>query len=425
MKRVVVPCMLVVWAAFATSARAQEPAADARLLEQANRILAESPLIDGHNDLPWAFRENVGTRLEAIDLAADTKQGEHPLQTDLPRLRRGRVGAQFWSVYVPSGTIGAEAVVTVLEQIDFVHRMTTKHSDTLEMAYAADDVERIVRSGRIASMIGMEGGHSIGDSLAVLRQAYRAGARYMTLTHSDHNNWADSATGPPRHGGLTPFGREVVREMNRLGMLVDLSHVSPKTMHDALDTTEAPVIFSHSSARAIASHPRNVPDDVLARIPENGGVVMVTFVPPFISEATWEWSSRRRGKRQELEAMHPADPEAARRKLDEWVSANPAPPTSTRDVADHIDHVRKVAGIEHIGIGSDFDGIGSTPVDLTGVEDFPALFAELLRRGYSADELRKIASANVLRVMREAERTAVRLQRERPPSDARITDASD
>jgi membrane dipeptidase len=420
MKRVVVPFLLLGCLSLPPFVRAQDATAD--LLEEANRILSESPLIDGHNDVPWAYRESVAGRLDAIDLAGDTKKGEHPLQTDLPRLRRGKVGAQFWSVYVPSSTIGADAVVAVLEQIDFVHRMTATHVDTLEMAYTADDIDRIVRGGRIASLIGMEGGHSIGDSLAVLRQAFHAGARYMTLTHSDHNNWADSATKSPRHGGLTPFGREVVREMNRLGMLVDLSHVSPKTMHDSLDVTAAPVIFSHSSARAIASHPRNVPDDVLARIPKNGGVVMVTFVPPFLSDAVWTWSAERQGKRQALEALHPDDAEAAKRELADWVKANPAPTTSTRDVADHIDHVRRVAGIDHIGIGSDFDGIFSTPVDLTGVEDFPALFAELLRRGYSADDLKKISSGNVLRVMREVERTAARLQREHPPSDARIDD---
>ena len=409
-----------------TTATAQSTEPDPALLEQARDILSKSPLIDGHNDVPWTFRDKVSNRLSAIDLEADTKGGDLAMHTDIPRLRRGKVGAQFWSVYVPSSFDGPDAVRQVLEQIDFVQRMTAKYPDTFEMAYTAGDVERIFAAGKIASLIGIEGGHSIGDSLAVLRQTWIAGARYMTLTHSDHTNWADSATKPPVHDGLTPFGREVIAEMNRLGMLVDLSHVSPKTMHDALDTTAAPVIFSHSSARALASHPRNVPDDVLARVPGNGGVVMVTFVPPFLSDASWNYWAEAEGMKKSLEVLHPADSDAAKKAFEDWKAEHPAPTVSVAVVADHIDHVRKIAGIDHICIGSDFDGISSTPVGLSGVEDFPNLFAELLRRGYSADDLKKIAGGNVLRVMRETEAVAARLSAERLASEMLIDDpASD
>jgi membrane dipeptidase len=420
MRRAATFSLLMMVTVITPLANAESP--DPELLERAIRVLSESPLIDGHNDVPWIYREKVDRRLDAIDLAKDTS-GEHRMHTDIPRLREGRVGAQFWSVYIPSSISGGDAVRQVLEQIDFVHRMTEKYSDTFAMAYTADDVERIIQSGRIASLVGMEGGHSIGDSLAVLRQTWLAGARYMTLTHSDHTNWADSATKPPTHDGLTPFGREVVHEMNRLGMLVDLSHVSQKTMHDALDATRAPVIFSHSSARAIASHPRNVPDDVLARMPANGGVVMVTFVPPFLTDASWNWWADREATRRRLEALNPDSSDAVTRGVEEWVEANPAPKTFARDVADHVDHMRKIAGVDHIGIGSDFDGISTTPVDLTGVDAFPVLFAELLRRGYSDEDLKKISSGNVLRVMRAAEKVAREMTAEGLPSDRRIDDA--
>jgi membrane dipeptidase len=423
MKPAVVALIAIPFAIVSMSTNADPTSPDPELLERARRILSEAPLIDGHNDVPWTFKDKAANRLDGIDLGSDTKQGEIPMHTDIPRLRRGKVGAQFWSVYVPTTYQGPDAVRQVLEQIDVVQRMTARYSQDLEMAYTADDIERIFHAGRIASLIGMEGGHSIGDSLAVLRQTYLAGARYMTLTHSDHTNWADSATQPPRHNGLTELGREVVREMNRLGMLVDLSHVSPKTMHDALDVTEAPVIFSHSSARAVASHPRNVPDDVLLRVRENGGVVMVTFVPPFLSDAAWNWYAAREGAKKALEVLHPEEPDAAEKALTDWKAANPAPATSITDVANHIDHMRKVAGVDHIGIGSDFDGISTTPVDLTGVEDFPALFAELLRRGYSDEDLKKIAGGNVLRVMREVEAVAAKLQVSRPPSEGPREDA--
>jgi len=407
------------------SSSAESKGTDPALLAKAEKILSESPLIDGHNDVPWTYKEKVENHLARIDLASDTKSGEFAMHTDIPRLRKGKVGAQFWSVYVPVSYSGTDAVRQVLEQIDLVQRMTRKYSDTFETAYTADDIERIFKSGKIASLIGMEGGHSIGDSLAVLRQTWIAGARYMTLTHSDHTNWADSSTKPPVHNGLTSFGREVVAEMNRLGMLVDLSHVSPKTMTDVLDVSMAPVIFSHSSARAIASHPRNVPDDVLTRLKENDGVVMVTFVPPFLSDASWEYWAEAEGKKKAFEVLHPEDTKAAEKAFEEWKAAHPAPQVSIQDVANHIDHIREIVGVEHIGIGSDFDGISSTPVDLTGVEDYPKLFAELLRRGYSESDVKAIAGGNILRVMRKVEAVATKLSAERPASDRRIDDPGD
>jgi membrane dipeptidase len=392
-----------------------QPAAD--LLDEARAILREVPMVDGHNDLPWEVRRRVSNQLDRIDLRAGTTDLEPPMHTDIPRLREGGVGAIFWSVYVPVSTEGSEAVKTVIEQIDLVHRLCERYPDVFELALTADDVVRIHSEGRIASMIGMEGGHAIDDSLAALRQFHRMGARYMTLTHSDSTAWADSATAAPEHRGITPFGEEVVREMNRLGMLVDLSHVSPATMHAVLDLTAAPVIFSHSSARALTDHPRNVPDDVLRRLEANGGVVMVTFVPTFVSEERRQWWAARAGMRERLASLYPGDPGIAEQKLAEWEGKNPPVDATLADVADHIDHLRDAAGIDHIGIGSDFDGISSVPVGLEDVTTFPHLLAELLRRGYSADDLRKIVGLNVLRAMREAERVAAGLQRTTLPSE--------
>lgn len=398
-------------------------------LARARAILAEVPLIDGHNDVPWTYRQKVDNHLERIDLAGDTtrlddlpEEARTPMHTDLPRMRDGLVGAQFWSVYIPVDLAGPGAARAVLEQIDFVHRMVDRYSDDLEMAYTAEDIERIhaAQAGKIASLIGMEGGHSIENSLAVLRAAYGLGARYMTLTHSRNTDWADSSTDDPAHDGLTDFGREVVREMNRLGMLVDLSHVSPDTMHDVLDVAEAPVIFSHSSARALTDHPRNVPDEVLGRLADNGGVVMVTFVPVFVSEELRLWSEARETERERLRLEHGEDAAAMARELEAWQQANPRPEAALGDVADHIDHVRQVAGIDHVGIGSDFDGISSTPAGLEDVSTFPELFAELARRGYTDEELGKLAGLNVLRVMRRAEEVADRLRQERPASDVLI-----
>lgn len=394
--------------------------ADEDLHARARALLDRVPLVDGHNDTPWQFRERVANHLADIDLAAGTAELEPPMHTDIERLRRGGVGGQFWSVYIPTDMAGPGAARAVLEQIDVVHRMAELYPDAFEMAYTAADVRRIHGEGRVASLVGIEGGHSIEESLAVLRQLYGAGARYMTLTHSENVPWADSATDRPEHGGLTPFGEEVVREMNRMGMLVDLSHVSAEAMHDALDVSEAPVIFSHSSARAVTGHPRNVPDDVLRRLADNGGVVMVTFVQPFVSEATRERWAAQQAEEARLESLHPGDPGAVEEAMERWTEANPWVPAELSDVADHIDHVRDVAGIDHLGIGGDYDGIPSAPVGLEDVSTYPALFAELLRRGYSEDELAKIVGENVLRAMERAEEVSRRLQGERPASDALI-----
>lgn len=406
-------------------ARAQETRAawqppDRALVERARRILDQVPLVDGHNDLPWEYRQRVKNHLAQIDLTADTSKLERPLHTDIPRLRRGGVGAQFWSVYIPVSISGPAAVKTVLEQIDVVHRLTERYPDVFEIAMTADDVVRIHKAGRIASLIGMEGGHSLDNSLAALRQLYNAGARYMTITHSANTDWADAATADPQHGGLTRFGEEVIREMNRLGMLVDLSHVSPQTMKEAMAVSEAPVIFSHSSARALTDHPRDVPDDVLRLLPQDGGVVMVTFVPSFVSEAVRAHNAEEDAVEARLKSLYTGDPERVKRELEAWSKAHPAPRATLAQVADHIEHVRKVAGVDHVGIGSDFDGITSTPEGLGGVGDFPVLLAELLRRGWQDDEIKKLAGLNVLRVFREAEKAAQRLRKERPASDALI-----
>jgi membrane dipeptidase len=406
--------------AGALQAAGSSGSADPALVARARKLLDEVPLIDGHNDLPWELRQRVKNHLGKLDLRADTGHLEKPMHTDIPRLRKGGVGGQFWSVYVPVEVAGADAVVQVLEQIDDVHRLAALYPDAFEVARTADDVVRIHKAGKIASLVGMEGGHSIANSLGTLRQLYAAGARYMTITHSKNNDWADSATDAPKHGGLTPFGEEVVKEMNRLGMLVDLSHVAPETMKKAIAVAQAPVIFSHSSARALDAHPRNVPDDVLALLPKNGGVVMVTFVPSFLSEDVRAWNALKDGEEARLKALHPEAPETVKSELDAWAKAHPAPLATAAQVADHIEHVRKVAGIDHVGIGSDFDGITSTPVDLTGVDSYPVLLAELLRRGWSDEDVKKLAGLNLLRVFRQAEQTAARLQKERPASDALI-----
>ncbi len=374
-------------------------------VERVRRLLREAPVFDGHNDYPWQVRERARGDIDALDL----QQRQPDLMTDFARLEAGGVGAQFWSVYVPSpapGTPESATVTQVLEQIDVVHRMVAKYPNHLALALTADDVERARRERRIASLIGMEGGHAIDSSLGTLRMMYRLGARYMTLTHSRNTPWADSATDTPTHDGLTAFGQEVIREMNRLGMLVDLSHVSPATMADVLDVARAPVIFSHSSARALTDVPRNVPDDILRRLPQNGGVVMVTFVPGFVSQELADWGTRETAERARLAAQAGATDAAVERGLTAWRSANPEPRASLLQVADHIDHVRKIAGIDHIGLGSDFDGISSVPVGLEDVSTFPLLLGELVRRSYSDDDIRKISYRNVLRVLRAAEAVA-------------------
>ncbi|MGZ8853827.1 MAG: dipeptidase [Thermoanaerobaculia bacterium] len=399
-----------------TSAYAQTDAANARI----DRILREVPLVDGHNDLPWQYEERVKNHLAQIDIRQDQSKLTPALHTDIARLRQGRIGGQFWSVYVPATLKGADAVRAVIEQIDVVHRLDERYPDTFELARTADDVVRIHRSGKIASLIGIEGGHSIGNSLAVLRQLYVGGARYMTITHSDNNDWADSATADPIHGGLTPFGKLVIAEMNRLGMLVDLSHVAPKTMHDILDVAVAPVIFSHSSARALTDHARNVPDDVLRRVKENDGVVMVTWVPTFVSEKVRARDAAKDAEEARLKALYRGQPEKTKAALAQWEAANPAPRATVQDVADHIDHVVQVAGAAHAGLGADLDGITTTPEGLESVAAYPSLFAELIRRGYTDEQLKGIAGLNVLRVMRKAEAVAARLQKGKPPADVRI-----
>lgn len=380
---------------------------------RARRILERTPLIDGHNDLPWALRQNHGNDPHAVDLTTDL-EGSTDLHTDIPRLRAGGVGGQFWSVYVPASLEPVEAAKATFEQIDTVKRMVAAHPDVFELATTADDIDRIHRTGRIASLIGMEGGYSIDDSLGLLREFFDAGARYMTLTHSRTTTWADSATDAPKWGGLSPFGEEVVREMNRLGMMVDLSHVSEDTMLDAMRVSEAPVIFSHSSARAVTDHPRNVPDSVLAQMAADGGVVMVTFVPGFVSETVRSWSAGRAAEDARLKSLSPGDPAAVAAGLGAWTTANPTPTASIADVADHFDHVKRVAGIDHVGIGGDFDGVGSLPVGLDGVDDYPALLAELMRRGWTDADIRKLAGENILRVMRAVEAHARTRVSDRP-----------
>src|SRR5688572_24579674 len=361
-----------------------------------------SPLIDGHNDYPWALREHANRDLEKLDI----RHAQPSIMTDIPRLRSGGVGGQFWSVYVPAELAGQAAVTATLEQIDIVHRMMRKYADTFELASTADDVERIFRKGKIASLIGMEGGHSIDNSLGALRMFHQLGARYMTLTHSRNTPWADSCSDEPVLGGLSPFGEQVVREMNWLGMLVDLSHTSPETMADAIRVSESPVIFSHSSARALNDVPRNVPDDVLRLLRKNGGIVMVTFVPSFLSRTVAEWEASRASEEARLGLQFPANAGAVKAGLEEWVSTNPAPRATIRDAADHIDHIRKIAGIDHIGLGGDFDGITSVPEGLEDVSTYPALSAELLRRGYSDEDVRKIIGGNILRAWRQVEARA-------------------
>lgn len=404
-------------AAAVTLMSSDDLSAQQNLLARAKALHGQAPLIDGHNDYPWALRGLDPGR----DLAkADITKSVPSLMTDIPRLRAGGLGGQFWSVYVPSTMPAPEAVTATLEQIDIVHRMLKQWPETFELALSADDVERVFKRGRIASMIGMEGGHSVDSSLATLRMMHALGARYMTLTHNNNTPWADAAADQPEHGGLTKFGEEMVREMNWLGMLVDLSHVSPGTMEDALRVSAAPVIFSHSNARAIADVPRNVPDAILQQLPKNGGVVMVTFVPGFTSPAVIAHDQRLSAERTRLQQTLPNDEAAVNKALDAWRKANPAPRATVAQVADHIDHIRKVAGIDHVGLGGDFDGITQVVVGLEDVSKYPDLTAELLKRGYSDNDIKKILGLNVLRVMKGAEQVAAKLQKTRQPPTATI-----
>ena len=384
-----VPLFLLAGIAAPLAAQAVDPN-----LALAKRVLRTTPLVDGHNDLPWRIREDTVARgdVERYDLRKRT-----PGHTDLARLKQGMVGAQFWSIYIPGEIKDSGYARVQLEQFDIARRVIAKYPEALQWAPTVAAVRRAFAAHRVGSLLGLEGGHAIENSLGALRMYYEMGARYMTLTHNVTLDWADAALDSAKHGGLTPFGEEVVREMNRLGMLVDLSHVSPGTMSDALNVTEAPVIFSHSASRALVDHRRNVPDSILARLPKNGGVVMVPFVTSFVSAALKAWE----------------DSGAALRK-------GPRPHVTIKDVADHIDHVRQIAGVDHVGIGSDFDGITETVEGLDDVSAFPSLFAELARRGWKEAELRKLAGENVLRVLAQAERVAARLKKTRSPSSRTI-----
>jgi membrane dipeptidase len=380
-------------------------------------LLAEHPVVDGHNDLAWEARERVGYDWQRLDIAREGC----PTHTDIPRLRTGGVGAQFWSVFVPATLQGDAAVTATLEQVDAVHAMTARYADDLEPATTRADVERAWSRGRIASLLGAEGGHSIDCSLGTLRMLHALGVRYMTLTHNDNVPWADSATDEPVLGGLSPFGREVVREMNRMGMLVDLSHVSAGTMRDALDVTEAPVVFSHSSARAVCDHPRNVPDDVLARLAGNGGVCMVTFVPKFVSPAVREWDLETRDA-AEVAGVDVADDTAYDAFVDERRLTHPRPAATVDDVVAHVEHVREVAGADHVGLGGDYDGVDVLPDGLEDVSTYPRLLEALADRGWSDADLAALTGGNALRVLGEAERRSAEIARTRGPSLARIED---
>jgi membrane dipeptidase len=411
--RCVSSIVLSVVLAAPVAAQGTDPA-----LEHAKKLLESTILIDGHNDLPWAIRtakKTPPTDVVAYDLRK-TAEG----QTDFARLAEGKVSGQFWSIYIPGEIKDSGFARVQLEEFDIARRMIAQYPDKLVLALTADDIVRAKKQKKIASLLGMEGGHAIENSLGALRAYYDLGARYMTLTHNVTLDWADAALDDPKHDGLTEFGKEVVREMNRLGMLVDLSHVAPSVMSDALTVSEAPVMFSHSSARALVDHKRDVPDSILARLPRNGGVVMVTFVPSFVSE-----KNRQAGEsigvaiaeiRQRI-----SDSTARRQAIRDYIASHPVPRATIADVADHIEHVRKVAGVDHVGIGSDFDGTDDLPEGLTDVSTFPALFAELIRRGWSDADLKKLAGENILRAMRQAEAVAKRLQASRPASTATIT----
>ena len=412
--RIISPIILAAAVLLAAPASAQP--IDPRVKARIDRILKATPLIDGHNDLPEQLVEHYGSRVDRLtsDTATWTPQA---LMTDMKRLRDGRVGGQFWSVYIDGTVTGDEAIRQTIEQIDIVDRLIAAYPRDLERALTADDLVRIHKAGRIGSLIGIEGGRQIGGSLPALRQFYRLGARYMTLTHNQTTEWADSATDEAKWQGLSPFGLTVVAEMNRLGMLIDLSHVSPDTMRDAIAASRAPVIYSHSSAGGINGHPRNVPDDVLRLLPANGGVVMVNWVPGFLSPDVWRWDGLRAGEEARLKTIHRASKAAVADGMKAWQTANPRPAVTVTQVADHIDHVAKVAGHDNVGIGADLDGIPYTPTGLEGVETYPILFAELIRRGWSDANLARLAGGNVLRALRRAEAVAASLKDQPPALD--------
>ena len=422
-------------AALASQAMAAAPAqTDAQIATRVAKVLAATPLIDGHNDFPWQVRERYAQKTGAFDMKSDLShaapvpggEGTGGLMTDIPRLRRGGVGGQFWSVYIPVSITGPAAVQTTIEQIDIVKRLAARYPADLGMAYSADDIVRLHKEGKVASLIGVEGGHQIDGSLAVLRAYHALGARYMTLAHATANDFADSATDNPKHHGLTPYGKAVVGEMNRLGMLVDLSHVSPDVMRQALEVSQAPVIFSHSGARAVDEHPRNVPDDILQMVAKNRGVVMANFATNYVSHDRAVWNADRAAEQARTNTppfggLYIGQPDKAAAYLNAWEAAHPKPHVTIAMVADHIEHIRKVCGIDCVGLGSDFDGIPDAPEGLDGVDKYPALLAELARRGWTDEELAKLAGGNVLRVLHEAEAVAKRLQA-KAPNEATIAE---
>jgi membrane dipeptidase len=389
---------------------------DAATRLRINKVLAQTPVIDGHNDLPWELHEKYGDNAREISLTGSAGTPIIQQQTDIARMRAGHMGGQFWSVWIPVTVTGPDAIKLTLEQIDLAHSFTEHYPTVFAAANTASDIERIQKSGKIAALIGIEGGHQIGDSLGALRQFHALGAQYMTLTHSTNNSLADSATDNPKHNGLSDFGRMVVREMNRLGMLVDLSHVSADTMRQAIELSTAPVIFSHSGARFITDHPRNVPDDVLRSLAKKDGVVMVNFYSAYVSSDFSRWKADRAAEVARYNSppstgLYIGDPERANAALAVWDEAHPKPVPNINSVADHIDHVVKIAGIDHVGIGSDFDGVGGeTPAGLSSVADYPNLFAELARRGWSDEMLAKLSGRNILRVMRKAELVASKMR---------------
>ena len=412
--------LLLVSALAMTPAVLHAQSIDPKVQARIDRILRATPLIDGHNDLPEQLAENYKRSVEGLASGSD-ERNPNPLMTDMARLHQGRVGAQFWSVYIDASHHGDEAIRETLQEIDVVDRLVRAYPNDLELAYTADDIVRIHRAGKVASLIGIEGGHQIGGSLAALRQFYRLGARYMTLAHFSNSEVADSATDDPKYNGLSPFGRTVVGEMNRLGMLIDLAHVSEKTMRDSIELSKAPVIFSHSSARAIDDHPRNVPDSVLSLLPANGGVVMVNFYTGYVSDPARKWGAEEAAEEARLKSLLVGRPEEREAALDAWKKAHPAPEATVGDLADHIEHIVKVAGYDHVGIGGDLDGIpyDQAPRGMNSVSGYPLLFAELIRRGWSDENLAKLAGGNVLRAMRRAETVAASM-RNTPPATSEV-----
>lgn len=371
------------------------------MIEQVKDILKKFPLVDGHNDTPWRIRKEFNSDLESFDFSQSTAEIDPLMKTDIPRLRAGGVGGVFWSVFIPDSWAKDGASKFVREQIDLVHRLVDKYPDHIESALTADDVQRIHAAGKIASLIGLEGGHSIDGSIDILREFFHSGARYMTIAGAESNDLADSATGKRIHKGLSPLGKKVVREMNRMGMMVDISHASIETMQSALDLSDAPVIFSHSSSRAVCDSPRNVPDDILNIMAEKDGVIMITFVNMFLNEDARKHHGILHEEWKRLKSIYPDDEEKAKEETRKWEESHPQPSSTLEQVADHIDHVRMVTGTDHIGIGSDFAGFRTAPVGLEDVSCFPALLAELLKRDYSPEDLKNIAGGNILRVMRK------------------------